>query len=125
MKNKAFTLIELIMTIMVVTVLVIPLTLVVCQYLTSFHVGDNALFAVQLARHQLESVANMDFNNISSAFFSGYHGFPYDVTRNVTYQQGSGATPESLKKIAVEVKPSGGSEMLTEMWTYRAKNVLF
>ena len=126
-KNGAFTLIELIMTIVVVSIAAIPLSLLVSQHVTSVFQSADYTMAVNLGRFEMEKVNNMIYANIATASFSNYQGYSYDITRTVSYAPGggSGATAESLKKIQVDVKKAGSATVIVSFITYIAKNVLY
>ena len=123
--KRGFTLVELIMTIVVVSAVAVPLSLLVGQHLESLVQSQDYTAAVNLARLEMEKVNNLSYGNIISASFSPYSGTNYDVTRTVTYAQGGAATPESMKKIVVEVKPAGGTDVLASLVTYLTKNVTY
>lgn len=121
--KTGFTLIELIMTIVVVGIVSIPLSLLVSAHIRSvFNSADNTL-ARELARFEMEKVNNTSYASISSANTSNYEGYTFDITRTVTYAQGDASSTESLKKIVVDVKKSGSAAILVSLMTYIAKNV--
>lgn len=124
-REKGFSLIELIMTIVVVGIIAIPLSLLISQYITSFSANEDLTYASQLARLELERTFSMAFGDINSASFSQYDGYAYDLDRNVSYQQGDDASEESLKRIEITLYPQGKTNILTKFTTYRAKNVSF
>ena len=113
------------MTIVVVSAVAVPLSLLVGQHLESLVQSQDYTAAVNLARLEMEKVNNLSYGNIISASFSPYSGTNYDVTRTVTYVQGNDAAPESMKKIVVEVKRGGGTDVLASLVTYLTKNVTY
>lgn len=121
---RAFTLIELIMTIIVVGIAAIPLSLSISQHAESVFYSQDLTTAISLARFEMEKVNNMGYTSIVSAN-PIYPGYNYDLTRIVTYAQGNDASSESLKKIIVTVTKSGSSEALGSLITYIAKNVSY
>lgn len=123
--RRGFTLVELIMTIVVVSIVAVPLSLLISQHLESVVQSRDYTSAVNLARFEMEKVNNLSYNNVVSASFSPYPGYHYDVTRTVTYAQGGALTAESLKKIVVEVRPADGTDVLISLVTYLAKNVTY
>ena len=125
MKRQGFTLIELILTIVVVSICAIPLSLLVSQHVTSLFQSQDYTMAVNLARFEMEKVNNMSYANIVSGSFLNYRGYPYDVTRTVSYAQGNGSTAESLKKIQVDVKKAGSSTVLVTFLTYIVRNIIY
>ncbi len=122
-RKGAFTLIELIMTIVVVGIVAVPLSLLVSQHISSLFVSEDLTMAYQLARAEMERVLNLPFANITTAAFSGYEGYNYDVARIVVYAQGSNASPEGLKKVTTQVTKANGTDVLADVVMYTAKNV--
>ncbi|MEI6631589.1 MAG: type II secretion system protein, partial [bacterium] len=105
---RGFTLIELIMTIVLVGIVSIPLSLLIAQHVTSTAYSKDTTSAFNLARWDMEQVNNTAYTSIVSASFSGYQGYSYDLTRTVAFVAGSGVSAESLKRITVTVTRSGG-----------------
>jgi prepilin-type N-terminal cleavage/methylation domain-containing protein len=123
--KRGFTLVELIMAIVVVGIISIPISLSLGQHIRSAAVSEENSTAINLGRFEMELVNNLAYASINSVTSANYQGYPYDVVRTVSYAQGSGATPESLKKIAVDVKKSGSADILVSLVTYIAANVLY
>jgi len=125
LKAKGFTLIELIMTIVVVGIIAVPLSLLLSQHIQGVFDSADYTLANNLARFEMEVVNNLVYTNITSANIYPYQGYDYTVTRTVTYAQGSASTAESLKKVVIDVKKSGSisATVLTSLVTYIAKNV--
>jgi prepilin-type N-terminal cleavage/methylation domain-containing protein len=123
MTVKGFSLIELIMTIVVVSIVAIPLSLLISQHVESAIQSEDYAMAVNLARFEMEKVNNMNYTSIVDASFSNYQGYNYDVTRTVTYAQGNGSSTESLKQIEVTVRKSATGSDMVRLVTYIAKNV--
>ena len=124
-KSKGFTLFELVLTIVVVGIASIPLSLMLSQQAQSIVQSGDHTAALHVARLEMEKVMNINYAAITSASFSNYQGFSYDVVRTVSYVQGSDITAESLKKIVVDVKKVGSSTVLESLVTYIAKNVKY
>jgi len=122
---RGFTLIELIMTIVVVSIIAIPLTLFLGQHVVSVVQSEDYTMTVDLARHEMERVKNLAYANVVSASFSNYQGYNYDVTRTVSFTQGTALTPESLKFVRVDVRKSGSATILFSLVTYLARNVIY
>lgn len=113
------------MTIVVTSIVAIPLSLMLSQHMVSVFVSKDYTMAVNLARFEMEIVNNMNYANIAIGTINvpNYQGYNYDVARTVTFNQGNSTTPESLKKIQVDVKKSGSAIVLVSLVTYRAANV--
>ena len=124
-KLKGFTLIELVMTIVVVGIMAVPLSLLVSQHTQSVFQSADYTAALNLARGEMEKVNNMAYANIASASFSNYQGYNYDLNRTVAYVQGSAATAESLKQITVSLTQHGKVTVLLSLVAYIAKNVSY
>jgi prepilin-type N-terminal cleavage/methylation domain-containing protein len=124
-KAKGFTLIELIMTIVVVGIAAIPLSLLLGKHTQSVFQSADYTMALNLARLEMEKANNLAYTNINSASFSNYGGYDYDVTRAVGYAQGSALTPQSLKQVTVSVTRHGSPTVLFSLVTYIANNVSY
>lgn len=123
--KKGFSLIELIMTIVVVGIAAIPLSLLIVEHTRSVFQSEEYAMVVNLARFEMERVNNMPYGNITigTTVFSNYQGYDYDITRTVSYAQGGAVSTESLKEIRVEVKKGGEAGVLVELITYLTKNI--
>ena len=125
MRKTGFTLIELILTIVVVGIVAVPLSLVIAQNCSSVFYSEGVTIAFNLARLEMETVNNLSYASVANAAFSSYQGYGYNVTRTVSYVYGSAITTESLKKISIQVKRVGSSAVLATLVTYRANNVSY
>ena len=123
--KKGVTLIELIMTIVVVGVIFIPLSLLMMEQVQGTFQSETRITALNLARLEASQVNNTDYTSISSVFIPNYQGYSYDLTRTVSYEQGGPAIPESLKKIEISVTESGSANVLVKLVTYIARNVTY
>ncbi len=123
--NNGFTLIELIMTIVIIGVIAIPLSLTIFAQVESAFYSQDLTIALNLGRLEMEGVYASPYTNIVSATFGNYQGYGYDVARVVTYAQGDGSSAESLKKIEVTVSRAGSTDVLVSFSTYIAKNVSY
>ena len=118
--STGFTLIELIMTIVVTSIISIPLSLLLIEHTQSVFQSHDDAMAVQLGRDEMERVNNTSYEKIRSVNFTMDH---YHIIRSVTYAQGSADSGESLKKIKVEVKRPGSLDPLVTFLTYVSRNV--
>lgn len=118
--REGFTLIELVMTIVVVGIVSIPLSLLVGRHLQSTFKSGDYTTAMNLARFEMEKVNNMDYANIGNNSSSDDG---YDIIRTVTYAQGDAFSLESVKQVRVDVTKTGSPAVLFNLVTYLAKNV--
>jgi prepilin-type N-terminal cleavage/methylation domain-containing protein len=124
-RKRGFTLIELVMTMVVVGIVSIPLSLLLSQHTQSVFQSADYTAALNLARLEMDKVNNMAYADIVSASFSNYQGYDYDLTRTMDYAQGSALTTQSLKKITVSLTRHGSATELLSLVTYIAKNVSY
>jgi len=122
---RGFTLIELIMTMVVVSIIAVPLALFLGQHVTSVVQSEDYTMAADLARREMERVKNMAYANVVSASFPNYQGYNYDIIRTISFAQGTALTPESLKQVRVDVRKSGSATVIFSLVTYLARNVLY
>ncbi len=120
------------MTIVVTSIIAIPLSLLISQHMVSLFESRDHTMALNLARFEMERVNNMSYPNIrydsisiGSTSFVNYQGYDYDVTRIVAYAQGSNATTERLKRITVRVTKHGSATVLVSLVTYIARNITY
>lgn len=123
--KKGFTLIELIMTIVLVGVIFIPLSLLMMEQIQGTFQSEARVTALNLARLEVSRVNNTDYALINSAFIPNYEGYNYDLTKTVTYVQGGPFTAESLKKIEISITETGSADVLVELITYITRNVTY
>ena len=124
-ENRGFSLIELIMTIVIVGIVSIPLGLLLSRHYESIFISEDYHNAMNLARFEMERVRNMSYANIITASFSNYQGANYDVVRTVTFVQGTALTAESLKRVLVQVRKSGTLTIIFSSNTFIARNVSY
>jgi len=122
-RRNGFSLIELVMTIVVVTIVAIPLSVFIGEQLRGMIQSSTKVTAINLARLELAKVSNMSYASIVSGSFSNYEGYSYDVIRTVSFIHGSNTSHESLKQVAIEVMPTGSLIIEANLVTYFAKNV--
>jgi prepilin-type N-terminal cleavage/methylation domain-containing protein len=122
---RSFTLIELIMTMVVMGVVAVPLSLLLSQHTQSVFQSADYTTALNLARLEMEKVNNTAYASINSASYTNYSGYDYDLTRTFIYAYGTAMSAQSVKKILVSVTKHGSATELFSLVTYIAKNVNF
>ena len=122
-ERRGFTLVELIMTIIVVGITAIPLSLLISQHVESTIQSEDLTMAANLARLDMEKAKNIGYAGIGTGTttVTNYEGYPYDITRTVDVIQSSGS--EGLKRIRVEAKKAGSATVLVSLVTYMTRFV--
>lgn len=130
-KNKrGFTLIELIITIVLIGIVIIPSSIFLIESIKGAFKSEDIMVAVNLARMELERLNNVLYTDIeatiASTNYTPYAGYNYDLLPTVNELDISG---ERIKEIKIEVYPAGklGStdDLLTTVITNRAENVQY
>jgi len=108
-KNRALTLIELIITIVVLAVVMIPLGVICVEYMTGVFRSRDFSVVEGLAKTELSKVNNLAYSDGTLAdgydnTTSNYEGYSYDLRRTVSYVAG---WSNNLKQVQVRVYPSG------------------
>jgi len=124
-KRKGFTLIELIMAIVVVGIVALPISITLSKHVQSVFQSQDITMAINLAKFDLAQVNNTSYTSIASASISNYQGYGYNLTRTVSYVNGSSFSSESTKKITVQVTKSGSPEVLAKLVTYVSRNIRY
>jgi prepilin-type N-terminal cleavage/methylation domain-containing protein len=125
-RSHGFTLIELVMTMVVMTAIAIPTALLLGAHIENMFWINEGNFAANLARLEMERVRVMNYNNITSATLANYLGYNYDVIRTVSVQDpldALGTDMEEMKEVKVFVRKAGSTKDLMTMVTYITKNV--
>jgi len=124
-RSRAFTLIELIMTIVVVGIVAIPISITLSKHVQSVFQSQDLTTAENLARFDLEQMNNTVYASIVSVTIPNYQGYSYDLIRTVSFVNGTAVSAESTKKITVQVVKSGSAQVLAKLVTYISKNVRY
>jgi len=124
-KQRGFTLIELIMTIVVVGIVALPISITLAKHVQSVFLSQDLTMANNLARFDLAQMNNTAYASIISATINNYQTYPYTLTRTVTFVNGTALTTESTVKITAEVTASGSATVLAKLVTYITKNVRY
>ncbi len=125
LRKNGFTMVELVMTIVVSTIIAIPLALMVREHVISLNDIQDDSMAIELARYDVERLKNTAYASLSigTTTLSNYQSYPYDVRRTITYRLGTSGSAESMKKIQVDVRKAGSSTNVYSLFDYVAKNI--
>jgi prepilin-type N-terminal cleavage/methylation domain-containing protein len=124
-KSGAFTLIELLMTIVVVGIVALPISVTLAKHVQSVFQSQDLTLANNLARFDLEEMNNTAYASIVSATINNYQAYPYTLTRTVSFINGTALTAESTLKVLVQVTNSGSAAVLAQLVTFISKNVRY
>ena len=123
--RKAFTLFELLMTIIVVSIIAIPLSITLAKHMEATFLSQDETVASSLGRLEMEILRNTAYTSIITASFPNYRSSGYAIIRTVSFVQGNAGSAESLKSARVDVTRSGSPVVLASFTTYFARNVSF
>ena len=124
-RNRSSTLVELIMTIVVVGIVALPISVTLAKHVQSVFVSQDYTSALNLARFEMDKMLNTAYLGITSQAFSNYQGYAYDLTTTVTYAFGTALTAESVKLVSISVTKAGSATGLVTLKTYITKNVIW
>lgn len=123
-QQRGFTLIELIMTLIVVGIISVPLSVLLLRHVQSTSQSNDYTMAIGLGQHEMEQVKKMPYASIASLTTTPYLGYNYTVVRTVVVVPG-GSVSENLKQVTVNVSRFGSAAVLVSFVTYIAQNVLY
>lgn len=115
--SKGFTLIELIIAIVVIAIIMIPISLMLMEYVRAIAYADSLTVAANLAQRELGIINNLGYGALSNALFTNYAGYNFDLDRIVSYVSG---TNNNLKMVRLRVfpHPMVSSGQLLDLVTY-------
>lgn len=121
-KKSAFTLIELIMTIVVVGIIALPVSITLSKHIQSVFISQDYTMALDLARFEMEKIINTAYTGIAvgTTNSASYQGYAYDLT-TVVSETTFGS--QAYKTISVSAKKAGSAAVLVTLKTYLVKNV--
>lgn len=122
-----YTLIELIMTIVIMGILVAVISQAYSGIIRATFQNSDIEKEINLARVESSVCQSISYTDVTLAngydnTNSNYLNSGYSLRRQVLYLEGNDATSQSLKKITISVTRPDGLIGLTSV-TYRAKNV--
>jgi prepilin-type N-terminal cleavage/methylation domain-containing protein len=121
--QKGFTLIELVLTIVLISVLFVFLGITVFQYIEGTIRAQDYSQALNIVQLDMERIKNLNYDSVATVYFPNYLGLRYDIYREVVFVQGTAATAESLKQVRVYVRRTGTTPVLFNFVTYLARNI--
>jgi len=129
-KYSGITLIELIMTMVVIGVVVIPSAVFLAESIRGVFRAEDTVAATNIARMEMERLYNLSYDSVALAVGTdttlNYQNTLYDLRCIKTQTTTNG---ESIKQVIIEVYPAGlagnANYLLTKLISYRTENVLY
>lgn len=114
---RGFTLIEMIIAIAVIAIIMIPISLMLMEYVRAIAYADSLTVAANLAQRELGIINNLGYGVLNNALFTNYAGYNFDLDRVVSYVSG---TNNNLKMVRLRVfpHPMASSGQLLDLVTY-------
>jgi prepilin-type N-terminal cleavage/methylation domain-containing protein len=123
-KKRSFTLIELIITIVVVGIVALPISVTLAKHVQSVFVSQDYASALNLARFRIEEVLNTPYASIAAGTtYSNYPGYAYNVITSASETKPKPHSKEGLKLVTVSIAKPGMATPLVTLRTYIVKNV--
>lgn len=124
-KKRAFSLIELIMTIVVVGIVALPISITLAKHVQSVFVSQDYNMALNLARFEMDKTLNTAYASIAigTVVSNSYQGYAYDLTSTISYAYGTAVSAESVKLVVISVTKHGSATVLVTLKNYIAKNI--
>lgn len=121
-ERAGFTLIEIIITIVIVAVFLTCIALMFQQNINGLVFSADLTRALNLARLEISKINNLSYNDSTLAdgynhTTANYENSSYDLNRTVNYVAG---TSNNLKKVEVTLYPAGTTNQLIKLATYIA-----
>lgn len=120
--KRGFTLIEIIITIVIWSVLIIPIAFMVKEHIIGAATASDIAAGYNLCRLEMSKVNNLSYSDATLAdgynnTTTNYEGYKYDLNRSVNY---ANSPANTLKKVTVTVYESGTTRQLANLVTYVA-----
>jgi prepilin-type N-terminal cleavage/methylation domain-containing protein len=136
--SSGFTLIELVITIIIVAITSIPISLMLLQYMEGLFSEENLTYSSQLIRLETERITNYycgakyddlaagtytpdNIISLSDFWDPAGRDYPRKVEIEVTYEGGDANSDESLKRITVRVFDYN-NDLIDKGVTFLARN---
>jgi len=128
--KKAYTLVELIMTIVIIGLIIIPIASGYKQIVATSAQNSKISKGVNISELEFSIINNTSYTDPALAngynnLTSNYEGSGMDLRREVSYLAGTDATAQSIKQITVTIYAGGTSSVVLKTTTYRTKNVIY
>lgn len=121
--QKGFTLIELLMTVIIVSVISIPISLTIAEHYRNLLQTSDYSLGLDLARDAMEIANNLAVDNLTSSTVTDSG---YDIVRTISYiAPSTSSSAERLVKVLIEVKRTGSAAVILSLTTYRVRNVAY
>lgn len=123
---KSFTLIELIVTMVIIGILLVPLGVMIGQFTQSIPYSRDLGASSELVKTEMAKINNLAYNDSTLAVgydvvTSNYQGYPYDLRRTVSAGPIAGS-----KQVQVRVfSPGNTANPITNSLAYLASSVTF
>lgn len=122
---RGYTLIELIIAIVVLSIAVLGIALLFMEDTKASVYSKNLIQAENLARLETTKVENIAFGHTTLAdgytnTTTAYEGYPLDLNRQVAIVPG---TSNNLKKVTISIYPTGTTDTIVKVIAYKASVV--
>ena len=113
---RGFTLLEVITTIVIAAIVMIPIAFVLIEYARATVYAETLTQTTNLTRLEMAVIGNIDYGNLNSQTSANYAGSGFDLQRVVSYVSG---TSSRLKSAAVKLFPHLGTSAASDTMTYK------
>jgi len=121
--KTGFTLIELIITICLLGIVLIPLGIISIELMRTLVNTRDSGVAEGLARTEMAKVNNIPYASLASTTITSYDGYPYDLYRTVNVVSGFS---DNLKQVQIKIFPAGNTkDLLINEISYAGSFALF
>lgn len=119
--KKGFTLIEVITAIVVISIIMIPVALIVMEYVRASSSEDAFAVARELANQEMVIVSDTEYSDPTLAIgydhlTPNYMGYNFDLRRKVTAAPIGGVWSSSAKRVEVDLYPHGSSQSVANLF---------